>query len=68
MARHVTGPIIKYNDVLFNWLRPHMLMVYDYAYVGLEFRGDPDSVLLKGSQWGNIGKNHILFLYCFPNF
>jgi hypothetical protein len=33
MAQHVTSPIIKYNDVFFNWLRTQMLMVDDYAYV-----------------------------------
>jgi hypothetical protein len=29
-----------------------MLMVDDYAYADLDFRGDPDLVLPKGSQWG----------------
>jgi hypothetical protein len=62
MAWHVAGPIIKYNDVFFNWLRPRLLMVDDYAYVGLDFRGDPDLVLLEGFQWGNLGKKHFLFL------
>jgi hypothetical protein len=37
MARHVVGPIIKYNDSFFDWLWPQMLMVDDYAYVGLDF-------------------------------
>jgi hypothetical protein len=27
MAWHVTGPIIKYNDAFFDWLRPQILMV-----------------------------------------
>jgi hypothetical protein len=62
MAEHVTGPIVKYNGMFFDWLRPQMLMVDDYTYVGLEFRGDPNLVLPEGSQWGNIGKKHILFL------
>jgi hypothetical protein len=62
MARHVTGPIIKYNDVFFDWLRTQMLMVDDYAYVRLDFHGDPDLVLPEGSQWGDIGKKDILFL------
>jgi hypothetical protein len=39
-----------------------MLMVDDYAYVGLDFQGDPYLVLPEGSQWGNIGKKYILFL------
>jgi hypothetical protein len=37
MARHVIGPIIRYNDVFFDWLRTHMLMVDNYAYVDLDF-------------------------------
>jgi hypothetical protein len=36
MERHVTGHIIKYNDVFFDWLRTQMLMVDEYAYVGLD--------------------------------
>jgi hypothetical protein len=68
MARHVTGPIVKYNDVFFDWLRPQMLMVDDYAYVGLDFRGDPDLVLPEGSQWGNLGKKYILFYNVFVIF
>jgi hypothetical protein len=31
MARHVAGPIVKYNDVFFDWLRPQLLMIDDYA-------------------------------------
>ena len=61
MARHVAGPIIKYNDAFFDWLRPQILMIDDYAYVGLDFRGDPDLVLPEGSQWWNIGKKYFLF-------
>jgi hypothetical protein len=37
MARYVVGPIIKYNDTFFDWLRPQMLMVDNYAYAGLDF-------------------------------
>jgi hypothetical protein len=37
MAQHVAGLIIKYNDSFFEWLRLYMLMVDDYAYVGLDF-------------------------------
>jgi hypothetical protein len=64
MAQHMVGPIVKYNDVLFYWLRNHLLMVDDYAYADLDFRGDPDLVLLEDSQWGNLGKKHI---FCFYN-
>jgi hypothetical protein len=49
MARHVEGPIIKYNDSFFDWLRPQMLMIDDYAYAGLDFQGDLDLVLPEDS-------------------
>ena len=58
----MTGPIVRYNDIFFDWLRPQMLMVDDYAYASLDFLVDPDLVLSEGSQWGNIGKKYILFL------
>jgi hypothetical protein len=50
MAWHVAGPIIKYNDSFFDWLRPQMLMIDDYAYAGLDFQGDPDLVLPEDAQ------------------
>ena len=58
MARHVAGPIIKYNDSFFDWLRPQMLMVDDYAYTGLDFQGDLDLALPEDAQWGDLGKKY----------
>ena len=41
-------------------------MVDAYAYVGLDFRGDPDLVLPQGFQWGDLGnkkkKNYNVFV------
>jgi hypothetical protein len=65
MERHVAGPIVKYNDAFFDWLRPQILMIDDYAYADLDFRGEPDLVLLEGFQWGNLGKKDILFFIVF---
>jgi len=62
MSQHVAGPIIRYNDTFFYWLEPQILMVDDYAYVGLDFLNDPDLVLPEGSQWGELGKKDILLL------
>jgi hypothetical protein len=47
-----------------------MLMVDDYAYVGLDFRGDPDLVLPEDAQWGELGKKYTIFvlLDVFMNF
>jgi hypothetical protein len=69
MARHVWGPIIKYNDTLFNWLRPQILMVDNYTYVRLDFKGDLDLVLPEGFEWGELGKKNIFSFYnVFVNF
>ena len=58
MARHVAGPIIKYNDSFFELLRPQMLMIDDYVYASLDFQGDPDLALLEDAQWGDLGKKY----------
>jgi hypothetical protein len=62
MARHVARPIIKYNDSFFDLLRPQMLMIDDYAYVGLDFQGDLDLVLPEDTQWGDLGEK---YTFCF---
>jgi hypothetical protein len=63
MARHVAGPIVKYDDIFFDWLQNQMLMVDDYAYAGLDFRGDPDLALPEDAQWGDLGKKYTNFLF-----
>jgi hypothetical protein len=47
-----------------------MLMVDDYAYAGLDFRGDPDLVLPEDAQWGDLGKKytHFSLFKCFCEF
>jgi hypothetical protein len=62
MARHVAGPIFRYDDHFFDWFQGQVVMVEDYAYVGLDFRGDPDLVLPEDAQWGDIGKKYTNFL------
>jgi hypothetical protein len=37
-----------------------MLMIDDYTYVGLDFRGYPDLALHEDAQWGNLGKKYTL--------
>jgi hypothetical protein len=67
MARHVAGLIVKYDDIFFDWLQNQMLMVDDYAYDGLDFRGDPDLALPEDAQWGDLGKKYTNFFFfkCF---
>jgi hypothetical protein len=69
MARHVAGSIIKYNDSIFDWLRPQMLMVDDRAYAGLDFRGDLYLSLPEDAQSGDLGKKYTFCSFkCFCDF
>jgi hypothetical protein len=63
MARHVAGPFVKYDDIFFVWLQNQMLMVDDYAYAQLDFRGDPNLALPEDAQWGDLGKKYTIFLF-----
>jgi hypothetical protein len=46
-----------------------MLMVDDYAYTDLYFRGDPDLSLPEDAQWGDLGKKYTFCSFkCFCNF
>jgi hypothetical protein len=65
MARHIAGTIIKYNDSFFDWLSPQMLMIDDYAYAGLDFRGDLDLALPKNDQWGELGNKYTFYYFNF---
>ena len=57
MARHVGVPTVTYGPTFFQWLRDHLIMIEDYAYVGANLCGDLDLALHEGVHWGDIGKN-----------
>ena len=38
---------VKFSDLFFRWLRDQILMVEDYAYIGMEFTGDTDLPLVS---------------------
>ena len=41
-----------------------MLMVDDYGYAGIDFRNDPDLVLLEGEEWDTtLGKKHVISFF-----
>jgi hypothetical protein len=52
MAQHGGVPIVKYDDVFFQWLRTQLLMVEYYAYVVVDFHGDPYLSLPDGPSGG----------------
>jgi hypothetical protein len=66
MVHHNGVPIVKYDDVFFQWLRNQPIMVEDYVYAGMDFCGDPDLALPEEYQWGDIGKkenfHYMMFL------
>jgi len=62
MACHSGVPIVKYEKPFFQWLRDQLIMVEDYVYAKIEFRGDPDLALPEGYQWGDIGKRKIFII------
>jgi hypothetical protein len=41
MAHHGGMPTVTYGHVFFQWLRDKIVMIEDYAYVGMECLGDP---------------------------
>ena len=44
------GITMTYAAIFFHCLRGQLLMVNDYAYAGVEFRGDPNLSLPEGEQ------------------
>ena len=45
-----------FNEDFFLWLRCQIICIDDYAYAGVDFRGDPDMPMPEGAQFGDIGK------------
>ena len=42
-----------------------MVAIDDYAYAGIDFRGEPDLALPDDAQWGGIGKNFLTMFFYF---
>ena len=58
---------VKFSDPFFKWIRDQILMVEDYAYVGMDFTEDPDLPLPPSGQWGDISKKQetLKWMKCF---
>ena len=67
MSRHAGQSQVSFFDTFFGWFDRQDMVYSGYPYAGMDFRGDPDLVLLAGKQWGAIGKlfDHI-HVYRFP--
>ena len=60
------GAKVKFEAPFFRWLSDQILMIEDYAYVGMDFWRDPNLPLPPGTQWGDIGKkNYLICWLCF---
>lgn len=65
MAHHVgDGPVVRYTPKFFDWLGQHIVSIKDFAYEGIDYRGDPNIPLPSGAQWGDQGEN-FSFLHVF---
>lgn len=74
MARHGNnGPMVWYFPEFFVWLSQYIISIEDFPYVGMDYIGDPNILLLVGTQWGDLGENvsfccfqffQFLFVFC----
>ena len=56
---------IIFSIAFFAWFWKHIVTIDEYAYAGVDFRGDPDLVLPEDAQWGAIGKNALTMFFYF---
>ena len=56
MSRHAGQSTVLFSTTFFSWFWRQIVTIDDYAYAGVDFRGDPDLVLPEGAQSGAIGK------------
>ena len=55
-------PRTTFDDDFFSQWEQQIIVVDDYPYVGLDFRGDPDLALPPGTTWGDIGNKYFMIL------
>lgn len=62
------GPSRHYDEDLFDWWTWVRFYVSEYCYLGMDYWGDLDLLLLANAQWGDIGmlfkfSMYVKFLY-----
>ena len=65
MGWHAGQSTIVFSTAFFAWFQQQIVAINEYAYTGVDFRGDPDLVLPEGAQWGAIGKNDLTMFFLF---
>ena len=63
---HASQSSIVSSTTFFAWFRQQIVTIDEYAYAGVDFRGDTNLALLKAAQWGAIGKNVLTMFFDFP--
>jgi hypothetical protein len=55
-----------YNDEFLFWWHRQVIVVDDYSYVRIDYRGDPDMSLPPSSTYGDIGRKsfYIFHFFC----
>ena len=68
MGRHAGQSTIVFSTAFFARFWRHIISIDEYAYAGVDFRGDPDLVLPEGTQWGAIVKIDLTMFFIFIRF
>ena len=56
---------VVFSASFFNCFWRQIVAIDEYAYAGVDFRGDPNLVLPEGAQWGAIDKNDLTMFFLF---
>lgn len=55
------GIIVRYTTMFFDYLGQHIILIKDFLYVGMDYRGDTDIPLPIRTQWSDLGENFLHF-------
>ena len=65
-GRHAGQSTVVFSTAFISWFQRKIIAIDEYAYTGVNFRGDRDLVLPEGAHWGAMGKNvFTMFFYFF---
>ena len=56
--KHLGGRDVSrtdFDDDFFSWWEQQIIILDDYPYAGMDFRGDPDMGLPSGDAWDLVG-------------
>ena len=58
-----TDSELKFTADFFAWWRRQLIVIEDFPYVGVDFQGSVDLVLLEGIDWDVSGTKPNLVMY-----